>query len=622
MSSLTDSNGVVLVRFCDWVKRNRKDILAASITAVCVFVVVYIALGFAKSGLSVPYTYRGDDDTSTLATAKEINDYGWFWMTERMGAPFDFGANFSFSASLLQNVDRFIMLIVSLFTDSPAVILNVTYLLIFPLCAINAYIVLRVLKIGIPVAIFGASTFALAPYIFFRGIMHLCLSTCFLIPFSILLCVWAYNDDDNYLTLNKGFWSRGKNIATIILCFLIANNGIAYYPIFTCFFLVVVAICRFCRNRKLTSIVVPLKLIYMIAFFFILAVLPHIIYVLFMDGRSSAVRTPIGTEVYALKIAQLFMPIESHGISSLSLMVNQYNSNMPLVNENQSAYLGIAGICGFVISIILLFVQNKEKSKYGELLYLASRMNICAILLATIGGFSSLIGLVFSQIRCYNRISIFISFISIMVLCVCFQMLVDNKQLFSNDKRKAIGIIAVGLFLWLNYFDLIPTFGSRDVLMQQNKALYESDKAFVEEIEERLGEGAMVFQLPYHGTPECGQVNEMLDYHHYIGYIHSDTLKWSFGLPKNTKQDNWYKTVGSMPYDEMIDHLAHSGFTGIYIDNRAYPEDEQDELHRAIGGILGQEAFNSDNGNLSFYDLTEYIEKNSIVFDEKYIALN
>ncbi len=48
---------------------------------------------------------------------------------------------------------------------------------------------------------------------------------------------------------------------------------------------------------------------------------------------------------------------------------------------------------------------------------------------------------------------------------------------------------------------------------------------FFSQAEQQLETGAMVYQLPYLDYPETGP----FDYKHFVGYLFTDTLKWSYG---------------------------------------------------------------------------------------------
>lgn len=599
----------------NFVKKHADAFLGTGI-AVVLFLAVFIFQGFAEYGLSVPFYYHGGDDISSIVTAKLIEESGWFWFNDRIGAPFG-ATSFDFTANMLQNVEILIAKLISLFVNDPVAATNLRHILIFPMCGISAFYVLRTLKVGRVISTFGSMMYALTPFIFYRGIVHYPLATAYFIPLSVLLCIWAiYKDDDDYLKLNKSFFKNKKNVLTLIFALLIANNGIGYYAFFTCFFLCVVALCNLITAKKWKSIVIPMKTVALIVIFMFSALLPVFIYGLVNGGNAGAVVRGIeGAEIYGLKIAQLFIPINSHGIGLVQKVMDLYNTYMPLVNENQSAYLGIFGIIGFLLSLLYLVKRNPDEDEDGGVLYVLSRMNLFAVLLATVGGFSSLISFVFQMIRGYNRISIFIMFISVLFLCLVLQKAVDSKTLFKSETKKKISY-GIGIaVMTLCVLELLPTYGAHDGTFEYTKAQYESDKAFVGQIEETLGENAMVFQLPYHQTPEAGPVNNMMDYHLYVGYINSDTLRWSYGATKGRTEDAWLRYASSLPPEDMLNMISKAGFTGIYIDARAYTEEGLAELTDIFTPLLGEYKV-SANGNLMFYDMRGYISARGIAVDE------
>ncbi len=596
------------------VLKKNADMFTCTGIAVFVFLVAFFFLGFAKYGLSIPFSYAGGDDYSGIVTAKLLKESGWFWFNDRIGAPF--GANsFDFTANLLLNVDLIIAKVISLFIRDPIAANNFRYLLIFPMCAVSAFCVLRTLKIGRVISAFGSVAFALTPYIFFRGIGHFSLSACYFIPLSILLCIWAGNtEQDGYLKLNSSFFKSRKNVLTVIFALLIANNGIGYYAFFTCFFLCVVALCNLINTGNLKSVTVPLKTVSAIVFFTVIALTPAFIANAVYGSNPEVARDlSAGAEIYGLKISQLFLPLNSHGIGFLQTIIDGYNNFMPLVNENRGAYLGIPGIIGFIFSLIFL-VRKEKNGDSGQMLYLLSEMNILAVILATVGGFSSMVSFIIPSIRSYNRISIFISFISILFLCTVMQRAYESKTLFKNQKIKRSFVIGSALIMSLGIIELFPSYGMHDEEFEINKAQYMSDKAFVSDIEETLGKNAMVFQYPYHPTPEGGAVNGMMDYHLYAGYINSDTLRWSYGGTKGRETDKWLRYVSTLSAKDQIDTICRAGFTGIYIDTRAYDAARLNTITDTFSKYLGKGKI-SENGNLMFYDLRAYIAENGINID-------
>ncbi len=606
------------------------DYIIASVIGIGIGFLLYMFLGFYKVGLDTPYQYVGGDDFTGIVKIKNIGENGWFWTNDYLGAPYNF-ESFDFPASFATNVENLIAKIVYIFTQNAVVTQNIQFLLNFSISGMVAYFVFREFELERLVAAGGASLYGLAPYILGRNVMHLTLGSVYCIPLTVMLCVWASENDDKYLKFDKYFFRYKRNIISIICMVFIANNGLAYYQFFSCFFMCIICVYKFFVYKNWRAVLAPLKSVILIVAFFVGALLPVLAYKVTHESLGVAVRHVQEAEIYGLKISQFFVPLNSHGIAILDKLISVYNSNMPLVNENQIAYLGLGGIVGFICVIITLLIDcssRRENSqitecRMGQKIQLMSKLVLFAILLATVGGFSSILSLLgFRSLRCYNRISIYVMFLCLSVMCFYIQ----KARCFIKSRmriKKQYGLVEIVIisFFMICVLEQLPQWGARDVVLAQNKELYESDASFVSGIESQLQSGDAVFQLPYHKYPESGSVNRMNDYHLLTGYLHSQNIKWSYGSMKGSEGDRWSEYVSSLPIKTMLEYIIPAGFRGIYIDSRAYTSEQLNELMSEIEAVLGEEPYISANGNLIFYNLYSYIEKNSNLLNLPFMTI-
>src|SRR5205823_1880047 len=121
-----------------------------------------------------------------------------------------------------------------------AVVLNLYYLLPFPLTALSAYFVLRRLKFGRLAALAPAVLFACAPYHFMRIMGHVFLSAYFLLPLMIWVVLRVYLGRNPFLRADAGppRWRflSWEAAGTALLCVLTGLAGV-YYAFFSCFLL-------------------------------------------------------------------------------------------------------------------------------------------------------------------------------------------------------------------------------------------------------------------------------------------------------------------------------------------------------------------------------------------------
>ncbi|SEW07586.1 hypothetical protein [[Clostridium] fimetarium] len=581
------------------IKKYKNEYVSIGILMTATLTILIFLFRLWEITPSVPIQYDGCDDMGILVNAKMLATQTWNLSCDRLGAPY--GTQFyDFTVNMFHNFDLIVLKIFVLITGSPGIAVNLEYFSTFFLVAAISYMVMRELKITNWIAVCGTLIFTFMPYIVMRGILHIVLTEYYFVPLSILLCFWIYERED-ILVFNNEFFKNKRNWFIILFIILIANNGIAYYPFFTCFLLLVTAISKILKTKDFRVLLKSGVAIIGIVVFMMIDLIPAFIFNLQNGANKEAiVRQGISLcEVYALKLIQLFIPVDDHNWPLFRVVMSKYNNNSYYINENMSSYLGIIGICGFLLLIVILFVKKDGKIN-GRLSFLAE-MNIALVLLGMVGGFSAIFAVLISnEIRAYNRISIFIAYVCI--LAVAFVI----NSIYKKYNKKFIVIIGVLVTLFC-IWEQFPT--SYIPKYNDNYINYYSDANFVAAIEDSVKEGAMIYQMPYHEYPEGNPVNNMADYQLFVGYVHSDKLRWSFGSIKGRDGSDWNNTAYSqLTTEDTVAYLENSGFSGIYIDRRAYTEEELERLERQLETVTGCTPMYSDNGNLSFFKLKEASE--------------
>ncbi|MDO5381668.1 MAG: hypothetical protein Q4F06_02970 [Eubacteriales bacterium] len=579
-------------------KRAWKEYVCVGIIIVSMCLLLTYAFGLYNADLSYPMNYGGGDEMSQLMISKMLTQQNWSLSTDRLGTPGS-AEFYDFSANMLHNVETIITKFFAMVTGSAPMALNLTFLSMFIMSALISYFVMRELKIKNWISVICSLAYGMTPYALMRNIHHQVLAECYFIPLSILICIWIYERED-ILNFDKSFFKNPRNYLVFIFTILIANNGIAYYPFFTCFLLVVTAISKVAKTGKFKYAVKCIVTIASICFFVVLAMLPGIVYHMKNGVNPLAVVRggPGESEIYGLKIIQLLLPINSHGNSLVDKIINGYNTSTEYLNENITSYIGVLSVIGFVILMIVLFMR-KNNQKMLRLGFL-SEMNLMLILLGTIGGFSAIFSLLVSDmLRAYNRISIVICYVCLLAFAIVADTFFDSRRMKKANRYVSLGLAGLTVFVGLfAIWEGIPESSVPDY--EAIKAAYDSDDEFVKRIEGSVPEGAKIFTLPYHEYPEGGDENAMEDYHLFIGFIHSDKLKWSYGCIKGRDGDDWYKTMASYKEPKMVEELKAAGFSGIYIDRRAYTEDDLTELESNLEAATGNTFIESNNKNLSF----------------------
>ena len=105
--------------------------------------------------------------------------------------------------------------------------------------------------------------------------------------------------------------------------------------------------------------------------------------------------------------------------------------------------------------------------------------------------------------------------------------------------------------------------------------------------------------------PEAGSIVGTGPYDQVRGWLHADSLRWSWGSVRGREGD-WQGALVRLPPPEALDALTAVGFTGLMIDRAGY-EKATAELGASIEAeytsTLGQEPRVIRDGRLLFYDL-------------------
>jgi len=339
---------------------------------------------------------------------------------------------------------------------------------------------------------------------------------------------------------------------------------------------------------------------------FLINISPNLLYI-YKNGKLSTVakRDRSEGEFYGLKIAQLLLPIDQHRVKPLAKIKDKYNNSAPLINENHDSSLGLIGGIGFLTLIGWLlyrrsFKSHEDSNQTSVLFDHLSLLNITAVLVATIGGFGSIFNnLVSPQIRGYNRMSVYIAFFSLFTVALLLDSL--RRKYAHTRFRRIASYGSIALLIVLGVLDQTPKTALPD--FNQTKAEFQSDKAFISRIESVMPPKAMIFQLPVYSYPE----GEFF-YDNFKGYLHSDSLRWSFGAMRDRRSDKWQKFVAAKPAKGMLDAIALADFKGIYINRRLY-NDGGAGIESELSTLLGSQPIVSDNQKLSFFSIVEFQKK-------------
>lgn len=570
--------------------------------AVWIIVTIVLMVMFRLSGFHIKYplSNTGGDDTSYMAEIKMSYDTGSWKSSEYLGAPFGTDRSSNVSYYLFNDVHLLSMVLVYL-TGSVFIAQNLTYILLFYINSAVTYAVLRTRKIKPEICVVGTVSFTFLTYVFYRYVSHMMLTAIYTIPLAILICLWIF-EDDRVVRYGKGFFHYKRNWSVILFSILIVNSGIGYYTVFACFFFLVAGIYKTVDRRSILGIQQFLSQLITTLICMGVTVSGYVIDIL--QGNNSvmtSLRSYGDAELYALKIVRLFLPKKGTGIQHIDDVIAAYNASAVCQTET-SEYLGVLGVIGCIVLFLALFINVKQSE-----IRMMSVMTICAILYGTIGG----LGVVFflfvtDMVRCTNRISVYIAFMSIYTICLLLQRLYNWIKQHGTMLAKILFQIVMCVALVVTLWNQVKWYQ-----LDNNKQVQACDiqQIFVEKLEGKVPEGAMIYQLPYWEYPPGPGINNFNPNEHLQPYLYSTKIKWSYGAFSGERSLKWNAYVSQLNINDMVDSLSYMGFEGIFINSDAYTEDEFKGLISQLDQIFGKPDIVSSDDKWYYYDISQYAQQ-------------
>lgn len=551
--------------------------------------------------LSIPFCNEQDSFLYHV-WVRSIVDHGWYLTNPRLAAPaglrmhdFPMADNLHFGALKL----------LSLIDDRWPVIVNVYYLLTFPLATLTALFSLRQLGIRGLSALAVSLLYAFLPYHWMRNEWHLFLAAYYLVPPAILVALWIsmgqLGEPVGKETPSLARQRRRRFWLSVLVCLLQAGAGV-YYAFFACFLFVTAGIAASCRTRRGSAWRLAILFSMITGLGVAANTLPSMIY-WWREGvnRQVARRSVSESEVYGLKLVPLLLPVGFHNCPPLAKLRARYDRSSINPNASAAAPLGAVGSAGFLglLGWQLFAPMRRRRTALVDAL---AMMNMATFLLGTVGGFGMLFSLLISpQFRAYNRVSVFIAFFSLAAVALWLERW--ERRWPGPRWRLTFGAL-LGAAVFAALCDQSPQAARPSVELEAvRRRQFEIDAAFANRMEALLPAGAAVYQLPYTSFPESPPVEKMADYEHFRPYLHSKSLRFSYGSVRGRDLDRWHQTIQDLPTDELVKTLRQTGFSGIYIDRRGYADRAQ-SLEAKLAECLGEQPLVSAGGDQSFFVLS------------------
>jgi phosphoglycerol transferase len=573
-----------------------QSLLPYFVAAVLSCVLVAVVWHIPRVDLTVPLGIVGDHSFSQAVVTNFLRT-GHLYVNPSLGAP---GQQELYDYPLPHWLHFGVLALVRLFTRNPGLAINLLFFLGYPLATLTALYALRRLGVSTGLAVTGGLLYAFIPFHHLRNEAHLFYSGFFMVPLLALVAVWIATGRTLFRFGPRAASSPGRIIApdgllALIACILIAWDN-PYNAFFGVCLLAMAALLNWIRHKDGHAVVTAAILIVVLSISFFVGLSPNLLYVRSHGHTATAQRVPAESEIYGMTLIQMVAPVGNHRIPALARWKDRFRSQAVLVNENETAALGIIGTLGcLALFFCLLWPRCPEE------IFALSVLNLVAFLIGTIGGLGAVFSFVISpQLRGFNRISVFISF-----FCIAGFLLLLSSWLLRRLKPRESWIytfVVPALLLGVGIFDQVPRglMAGHDQVERQ----YRNEAEFIRRIESMAPPGSMIFELPFDPFPETPPIEQMSDYEELRGYLHSSSLRWSYGAMRGRPTSNWLGAISAEPAEQMLLAVATSGFAGIILDRAGYA-DRGAAIEGQIAGLLGAPPITDQSLRLSFFLLDQ-----------------
>ena len=291
--------------------------------------VMAAALHLWHARLNVPLFDTGDNLMARMFV-QNVLDNGWVLDGARLGAP---GALDLRDYPVPDVLHVALIKVLGLASHDSAVVLNLHYLMAFPLIALSAYFVLRRLRLGRLAALAPAVLYACVPYHFIRLAGHIFLTDYYLLPPMIWVILRIYLGRNPFLRALTQPGEPGRSrwrlwsweaAGAALLCVLVGLGGV-YYAFFSCFLLLAAGFKAAFRERRWTPLVAAALPALLVAASLGAALAPSFLYMArHAKNPETADRSPVEADVYALNVSEMLLPVEGHRLPFVARLGEKY----------------------------------------------------------------------------------------------------------------------------------------------------------------------------------------------------------------------------------------------------------------------------------------------------------
>jgi hypothetical protein len=590
----------------------RSSLLVESVVTTALGAIVFF-IGFGGDLRRLAGPLSGGDLLEAYATAKFWSD-GTPFGNNTLGYPFGVELRYFPTADILPNS---LAGVISAIFQNPFVGLNLVYALSFPLVALAALWVFRIVRVRGPIAIFGSLAFTAIPYHWLR-LEHLYLATMYSAVFGVGLALLTGTGAIERRLAGPRRWPTIVLLGTLSL--VVATGGI-YYACFTILLCSAALIYRLAHRPSWRGALLSAIPLMSVPVFLGAALTPAFIFVRANPPiQEVAHRLVIESVTYSGNLAFALIPAPFTQIPGLKSLNPSIEHAFAVASASGTSGVQWYADFGSLFSVLALLLggiglfwsvrrvargamphepnSDKAQTDTNVSFGLVGLLLVTTVLFFVPWGLNVMFAaLITPQLRGWDRL------VPVILLLFFAAAMVAWRSMGIPQRGRGSLLIATGCLVLLIFDSVAPYqafFAQAASAGQEN---LRSGDRYADVLNAAIPGKCAMLQLPYLGFPEQPPLHTLGAYDPLLTALTNPDKEWTFGAVKGTLGSEWQGVLGSDIDASAVSDLVAGGFCGIHVDRRGLTASEDVQVTKRLSKLLGKPIATGHGGDWAAYAL-------------------
>ena len=589
----------------------RISLVIDSVVTAALGAIIFV-MGFGGDLRRLAGPLGSGDLLQAYATAKLWSD-GMPFGDSSLGYPFGMELRYFPTSDALQNT---LAGLISAIAQNPFVGLNTVYAFSFPLTALAALWVFRIVGVRGPIAIFSSLAFTAIPFHWLR-LEHIYLGTIYSAVLGVGLAILTGTGSIERRLTGRRRWPTIVLLG--ILSLVVATSGI-YYACFTILLCFVALVYRLAHEPSWRGALLSAIPVMSIPVLLGAALTPAFLFERAHPAlRPVANRQTIESVVYSGNLAFVLIPAPTTQLPGLKNLNARIENAFTVANASGASGVHWHSNFGSLFTVLALalagvglfwsirrrahgstspaqadVVKPDTMASFG----LVGMLLVTAVLFFVPWGLNVIFAaLVTPQLRGWDRL------VPVLLLLFFTAAMVAWRTMRLPQQGTRAVLIAVFCLVLLVFDSVLPYQANFAGAVSSGQGFLRSGEQYADALNTAIPGKCAMLELPYQPFPEEPNLLALPVYDGFWTALTNPNKKWTFGAMKGTIASEWERVLASDIDASAVSDLVAGGFCGIHVDRRGLTASEDVQVTKRLSTLLGQPVATGHGGDWATYAL-------------------